>query len=145
MKYMYTSPEDIVLRKISQNRGTQNFMDKSDLIILGLENGVDVNNKMLKKDIAYMILSKIGYAKLSSIAQIGVTSRELQERFGITNEEVKRMAKGNYITIVGKEHKRIYGKEIFIDLYSPDDYFKSEEEVIRWIVDHPRRKANKIK
>ena len=139
-----TTPEEMIITLISQNRGTKNFIQKSELIEIAIDNGLDVNDKMDKKDIAICVADKIGYAELAKLASVGVSSLEMQKKFGITNNEVKKMAKGGFITIVGTESFRMYGKTCHADLYSPYDYFKSEEDVINWLVEHPKgvRKKN---
>ena len=139
------TPEEMIITLIDQNRGTHNFIDKSRLIELALENGIeDVSDKMYKKDIAIALAEKIGYPELAKLASVGVSSYEMQKKFGITNAEVKKMAKGGFITVVGTESFQMYGKTCHADLYSPYDYFKSEEDVINWLVEHPKgvRKKN---
>ena len=139
------TPEEMIITLIDQNRGTHNFIDKSRLIELALENGIeDVSDKMYKKDIAIALAEKIGYPELAKLASVGVSSYEMQKKFGITNAEVKKMAKGGFITVVGTESFRMYGKTCHSDLYSPYDYFKSEEEVISWLVEQSK-KVNKNK
>ncbi len=141
----YKTPEELIITLIDQNRGTHNFIDKSRLIELALENGIeDVSDKMYKKDIAVALAEKIGYPELAKLASVGVSSYEMQKKFGITNAEVKKMAKGGFITVVGTESFRMYGKTCHADLYSPYDYFKSEEEVISWLVEQSK-KVNKNK
>ena len=135
-----TTPEEMIIMLIGQNRGTKNFIDKSRLIELALENGIeDVSDKSYKKDIAIALAEKIGYAELAKLASVGVSSLELQKKFGVTNNEVKKMADGGFITVVGTESFRMYGKTCQANLYSSYDYFKSEEEVINWLVEHSRR------
>ena len=141
----YKTPEEMIITLIDQNRGPHNFIDKSRLIELALENGIeDVSDKMYKKDIAVALAEKIGYPELAKLASVGVSSLEMQKKFGITNKEVKKMAKGGFITVVGTESFRMYGKTCHADLYSPYDYFKSEEEVISWLVEQSK-KVNKNK
>lgn len=135
----YNTPEEMIITLIDQNRGTHNFIDKSRLIELALENGIeDVSDKMYKKDIAIALAEKIGYPELAKLASVGVSASQMQKKFGITNAEVKKMAKGGFITVVGTESFRMYGKTCHADLYSPYDYFKSEEDVINWLVEHPK-------
>ena len=138
------TPEEMIITLISQNRGTKNFIQKSELIEIAIDNGLEVNDKMDKKDIAVALAEKIGYPELAKLASVGVSSLELQKKFGITNNEVKKMAKGGFITVVGTESFRMYGKTCHADLYSPYDYFRSEEEVISWLVEHSKgvRKKN---
>ena len=138
------TPEEMIITLISQNRGTKNFIQKSELIEIAIQNGLEVDSKMDKKDIAVTLAEKIGYAELAKLASVGVSSLELQKKFGITNNEVKKMAKGGFITVVGTESFRMYGKTCHADLYSPYDYFKSEEEVISWLVEQSK-KVNKNK
>ena len=98
---------------------------------------------MYKKDIAVALAEKIGYAELAKLASVGVSSLELQKKFGITNNEVKKMEKGGFITVVGTEPFRMYDKNRYANLYSPYDYFKSEEEIINWLVEHPKGRKSK--
>ena len=132
------TPEEMIITLISQNRGTKNFIQKSELIEIAIDNGLEVDNKMDKKDIAVALAEKIGYAELAKLASVGVSSYEMQKKFGITNDEVKKMAKAGFITVVGNESFRMYGRTCNADIYSPYDYFKSEDEVISWLVEHPK-------
>ena len=139
----YKTPEEMIITLISQNRGTKNFIQKSELIEIAIDNGLEVNDKMYKKDIAVALAEKIGYAELAKLASVGVSSLELQKKFGITNNEVKKMEKGGFITVVGTEPFRMYDKNRYANLYSPYDYFKSEEEIINWLVEHPKGRKSK--
>ena len=139
----YKTPEEMIITLISQNRGTHNFINKSELVKLALENGLDASDKMDKKDIAITVADKIGYPELAEKASVGVSSYEMQKKFGITNDEVKKMAKAGFITVVGTDSFRMYGKTCHAELYSPYDYFKSEDEVISWLVEHPKRERKR--
>ena len=140
----YKTPEELIIGKISENRGTQNFIDKSKLIELALENGIeDVSDKIDKKLIAVKVAEKIGYFELAVKANVGVSSYEMQEKFGITNDDVKKMASKGFFTVVGKERFRLYGKTRYANLYSPYDYFKSQEDINKWIVEHPKRERKR--
>lgn len=139
----YKTPEEMIITLISQNRGTKNFIQKSELIEIAIDNGLEVNDKMYKKDIAVALAEKIGYAEFAKLASVGISSLELQKKFGITNNEVKKMEKGGFITVVGTEPFRMYDKNRYANLYSPYDYFKSEEEIINWLVEHPKGRKSK--
>lgn len=132
----YKTPEEMIITLISQNRGTKNFIQKSELIEIAIDNGLEVNDKMDKKDIAVAFAKQIGYAELAKLAAVGVSSYDLQKKFGITNNEVKKMAREGFITIVGTESFRMYGKTHHANIYSPYDYFKSEEEILNWLDEH---------
>ena len=107
----YKTPEEIIIGKISENRGTKNFINKYELIKLAEENNIeDITDKTDKKVIAVKIAEKIGYPELAVKANVGVSSYEMQEKFSITNDDVKKMAKYGFITVVGKERFRMYGK-----------------------------------
>ncbi len=138
----YTTPEEIIIKKISENRGTGNFISKDELIRLSVENDIEVNDKMAKRDIAEQLAQKIGYEQLAVTAGVGVSSAELQKKFGITNKEVKLMAAEGFLRITGKEPFRLYGRQCYANLYSPYDYFKSPEEVAQWLTEQqPVRKT----
>lgn len=130
----YASPEELIISKISENRGTQNFINKAVLIDIAHENGIDdISDKTDKQDIAIKVAEKIGYPELASKANVGVSSYELQQKFGITNDDIKNMAAAGFFTVVGKERFKGYGKYRYANLYSPYDYFKSNEQVTNWI------------
>lgn len=139
----YRSVEEMIIGRISENRGAKNFINKSTLIAIAKENGIDVTDNPIKKDIAEKIAEVIGYSELAIRANVGVSSKELQDKFGITNDDVKRMAKNEFFTIVGKESFQMYGKTRYANLYSPYDYFKSKEEVDNWISEHPKRRSHR--
>lgn len=139
----YKSAEELVIGKITENRGTKNFINKSELIAIAKEYGIDISDKSDKKEIAEKIVEIIGYSELAIRANVGVSSKELQDKFGITNDDIKRMAKNGFLTIVRKEPFRMYGKTRYANLYSPDDYFKTMQEVDNWIKNHPKVRINK--
>ena len=58
----YKTPEEMIITLISQNRGTKNFIQKSELIEIAIDNGLEVNDKMDKKDIAVAFAKQICYA-----------------------------------------------------------------------------------
>lgn len=136
----YKSIEDLVITKITQNRGTQNFISSYALVELAHEIGInDLPKRVDKKTVALRIADIVGYSELAHMAHVGVSSYELQQRFGISGAEVKRMATKGFLTVVGKERFRMYGKQCEANLYSLEDYFREEDEVIQWLVDNRRR------
>lgn len=140
----YISPEDIVLKKICSNRGAHNFIMKGELLAIALKNGyTDATLALEKETLAEMVAEAIGYKKLAEIAHVGVTSYEMQVKFGITNSDLKRMAKAGFVSVTGSELFRLYGETREASLYDPWDYFKSQEEIDRWLKEHPKRTKKK--
>ena len=137
------TPEELILTLIGQNRGTKNFISKSELIDVAIDNGIDVTDKMDKMSIAKCVAENIGYPALAKIASVGVSSYEMQKKFGITNNDVKKMAECGFITVVGTESFRMYGKTCQANIYSPYDYFKSEEDIKKWLMECPKKMKGK--
>ena len=136
----YSNVEVLILDKITQKSNVQIL--KPDLINLAHEIGLEeANDKMDKFTIAFLIAEKIGYDELAKKAKIGVSSYELQEKFNITNDDIKRMAKDGFLTVTGSERFRLYGKDLEAPLYSPYDFFKTEQEIKDWMTAHPKRKV----
>lgn len=140
------TPEELIIRLVSRNGGMTQAIDREGLIKVAIDNGIDEDfKKLTKKDIALRIADKIGYLELTKRTKSGVSSYDLREKFGITNDDVKRMAKAGFLTVTGQEEFRMYGKYCHANLYSPFDYFKSQEEFDTWLAEHPKRVVKRKK
>ena len=132
----YSTPEEMIISLISQNRGTHNFIDKDALISMASENGIDVDDRISKREIAIKVAELIGYKELSQQANVGVSSYELQQRLGISDTIIKRMVRDGFISVTGYEFVRIYGKYRKCPLYNVYDCFKTNEQIQEWLKEH---------
>lgn len=137
----FNSPEEFIRHEICANRGTQNVIDKDELATLACSFGIEVDEKKLTKDEIYLRMRKsVSVEDIAAHCQhLGVSSFNFQQKFGITHEEVKRMARFGFIKITGSQRIRLYGKYRNVDLYSVFDYFRlSQEDVDEWLRMHPK-------
>lgn len=137
----FKSPEEFIRHEICANRGTQNVIDKDELAALARSFGIEVDEKKLTKDEIYLCMRKsVSVEDIASHCQhLGVSSFNFRQKFGITHEEVKRMARFGFIKITGSQRIRLYGKYRNAALYSVFDYFRlSQEDVDEWLRMHPK-------
>lgn len=132
----FETPEDFIRHAITSNRGTQNVLDKYELISLALTHDIDINPQKMTKDEIYLrVIEKVPLEEIcKKCRHLGVSSHSFQQKFNVTHKEVKRMARSGFIKITGSERFRAYGKECYADLYSVYDYFRlTAEEVHNWL------------
>lgn len=143
----FKTPEEYIRYQILANKGTQNVIDKKQLVHLAEERGIEVQAKMTKEQILQCLEEKISLAEVETYCgHLGVSSYHFQQKFSITHEEVKRMARLGFIHVTGTERFRAYGKYLYADLYSTYEYFAlTKEHVEKWLLENPkgtRRKQN---
>lgn len=137
----FHSPEEYIRHEICANRGTQNVIDKSDLASLVRSFGIEVNEKKMSKEDLYLLLcEKISVEEIAEkCLHLGVNSYFFQQKFGITHNEVKRMARLGFLKVTGSKCFRMYGKYRHADVYSVFDYFwLTKDEVDVWLESHPK-------
>ncbi len=138
----FHSPEEYIRHEICANRGTQNVIDKSDLASLVRSFGIEVNEKKMSKEDIYLLLcEKLSVEEIAEhCLHLGVSSYSFQQKFGITNAEIKRMARCGFIKVTGSQRIRLYGKYRNADLYSIFDYFRlTKDGANAWLEAHPKR------
>lgn len=62
---------------------------------------------------------------------IGIRSLDVQDRFGITHQEVKKLEKSGFLKISGYETARLYGRYVKVPLYNPVQVFALTVERVR--------------
>lgn len=143
--YFSSSPEAIVKELICQNRGTQSFILIKDLYNLGEARGLKIEKKNLSKVELYDLIStKYSAEELAAIGHVGISSWYWQKKFGITNNDVRRMADKGFIAVTGKERFRAYGDYQYANLYSVFDFCRlTTDEVGEWLKEHKKRHSSK--
>ena len=137
----FKSPEEFIQREICANRGTQNVIDKDELAALARSFGVEVDTMKLTKEEIYLHMRNSVSAEdiVDHCQCLGVSSLSFQQKFGITHEDVKRMARFGFIKITGTKRVWLYGKYRNVDLYSVFDYFRLlQDDVDEWLLTHPK-------
>lgn len=137
----FKSPKEFIQHEICSNRGSQNVIKKSDLTVLVRSFGIEVDErKMTKADMYLLLKDAISIEKIANhCLHLGVSSYSFQQKFDVTNAEVKRMARLGFIQVTGSKRIRMYGKYRNADLYSIFDYFRlTKNEVGAWLVSHPK-------
>lgn len=132
--YENSTPEEIIKFLICQNRGTQNFLSKDDMIQLGKERGLVFDNKDYSKEELYNALITVYTPEeLQTLGHAGVSSYHWQMKFNISKYSLKKMADSGFIKITGKERFRVAGKYRFAALYSAYDFCRlTAEDIDRW-------------
>ena len=133
------TPFDCIKKLISQNKGTQNSIMKSDLLKLAEANGISVKGSDTKAAIFTALAEKMPLEAIAEKCNIGVSSRNIQQKFGVKNAEVKRMANKGLIRITGKEKYCRFGTTFTANLYSIFDFYRlSCADVQAWLNQHSR-------
>lgn len=125
------TPEEHILYLIGQNRGTNNFISRSELIDLLRKYDCDFKLSFSKYEMARLLATKIGYEELEKVANVGMPSIDFQQKFNLTNEQIKKLVKRNILHVTGKEGFRIYNKYRVANLYSVFDYFNYTEKELK--------------
>lgn len=135
----YDSPEAFIRAEVLANRGTQSVIFKEDLLSMAQRfTDADLTD-LSKAELFDLLVEKAGneiYEKLS----VGVSSFCFQLKFDIDHTAVKRLVKAGVIHATGRQRFRKYGKYLFVDTYSPYDYFRlTQEEIHAWLEANPKK------
>ena len=143
----FETPEEFIRHEILSNRGTQNVIDKAGLICLAQEKEIETDKRMTKEEILDLLVEKMPFEKIAEHCNLGVSSYSFQLKFGISHDEVKRMARLGYIKVTGNHKVWLFGKCRYADTYSVFDYYRlTKEEIHEWLKANPKgtRKAKVI-
>lgn len=135
----FQSPEDYILCMLTSRSQSSNAVPKEVLVSYACSQGIEVTRSMTKKDIFIELKEKISLEDIALDLSIGVSSGSFQMKFGLSHNEVKRMARLGFIQITGKEQFRAYGKYCYADIYSVFDYFRlTKKDVHKWLEENPK-------
>lgn len=121
----FATPEEFIRSEILANRGSNNVIDKAELLAF-VELKADDNERLdnlTKAQLFDRIVEQYG-DKAYTMFPVGVSSICFQLKFGITNKEVLKLAKAGILTVTGERKFRKCGKYLYAKLYSPYDYFR---------------------
>ncbi|MCM1230031.1 MAG: hypothetical protein NC489_07860 [Ruminococcus flavefaciens] len=135
----FSSPEEFI-RVHTTSRSKYSVIDKDDLIWIAEQSyGITADKKMTSSQILDMILEKTSLEEFSEHLDYGVRSNSFQQKFDISHDEVKRMARLGFIQVTGSMRVRLYGKWRNVNLYSVFDYFRlTKEAVHKWLEENPK-------
>ncbi len=138
----YKTPTEYIIAELNKNKGTQNNVMKCELLDKAKELEIEFDEKKIdKSELIDRIIEKIGVEAIAECYGVGIGSYHWQQKFGITNADVKKMAKKGFIKITGQERYRAYGKYLWANLYSVFQYYQfSSEEIHRWLNNNKRNK-----
>lgn len=123
------TPEEYLLALITANRGTQNCISKDELILIAEAQELEIPKGATKTEIAELLLTVMDAHDLATCCEhIGVSSYAMQQKFGITNVQLKKLAKQGLINVTGTEQFRAYGRELTAPLYDIWQYFELTPE-----------------
>lgn len=127
----FEDAEAFVRRRITANLGSDNVIMKDDLIKLAEERGIKLDKNMTKDQIYLELRKHVSIDEILALCEcIGVSSRDIQDRFGIDHKSVKKLEKSGFLKVSGKMRFRMYGKNMYAPLYDPFQIFSlSTEEV----------------
>ncbi len=127
----FATAEEFVQRQIAANRGTENAVMKDGLIKLAVKNGIEIKPNMTKAEIYRLLRKQLDLERILEVCEhIGVRSIDIQQRFGVTHPEVKKLEKSGFLKVSGYEKIRIYGKYRQVPLYDPFQVYDLTAEAI---------------
>lgn len=135
----YSVHEFIKLNVIA-NRGTQNNIDKNEMLQYCEADGIEITGKESKEEL-FEIMCENGYTdeKWEMIAGVGVSSLDIQKEFNISHQDVKRLEKFGVLKVVGSYRTRAYGKYIYPPLYSVIQFAETTQEQMNdWLRQYPK-------
>ena len=139
----FDTPEAFIRAEVLANRGTQNIVDKDELIwmVAHQDPNPDRNYAKMSKAELFDLLVELVGADAYTMFPVGVSSRCWQLKFGIEHKDVLKMAKKEFIATTGEVRFRLYGRYCYAKTYSPYDYFRlTAEEVHNWLNEHSRKR-----
>lgn len=132
----FETPEQFIRAEILSNRGSNNIVDKADLLEVAewkAEEGEDLS-KLSKAQLFDRIVEQYGNAAYAMFP-VGVSSYCFQLKFGITHKEVLKLAKAGVLAVTGERKFRKYGKYLYAKTYSAFDYFRLTLEEVHKVLD----------
>lgn len=131
MNYMdkFATPEEFLQRELCKNKGTQNCINKAELVKIAVECGVRCTGKESKSELVKIVIEKLGGKELERRCNVGVSSHCFCEKYGITKEGLKKLARKGTITITGIARFHAYGSTYEAPLYSVYDYFSFSDKI----------------
>ena len=143
MKYYSNDPNLIIKQLICQNRGCNSFATKQELIEAGSKRGLIISDSLSKEQIYDLIITVYTANELEVLFNVGLSSYDVQQKFDVTNYEVKKLAKNGVISVTGNENFSSFGKRHTAPLYSVFDFCRlTSEEVHNWLNNHRRGRKN---
>lgn len=136
----YTTPEEFVIAECSKNKGTQNNVMLRVLLAEADALKIEVSKSVTKKELIKLIIEKIGAKAFAEKYKVGVSSYHWQQKFGITNEQLRKLARKGFIQVTGKERFRIYGQTRYANLYDAFQFFELSIEDVQKLLSDSKRK-----
>lgn len=138
------TPEEYLLALITANLGTQNCISKDKLILIAEAHKLEIPKGATKTKIAELLFTVMDAHDLAACCEhIGVSSYAMQQKFGITNAQLKKLAKQGLINVTGTEQFRAYGRTLNAPLYDIWQYFELTPEDMAAMLKQNNRKKNK--
>lgn len=140
---LFDSPDAYIVHRISLNMGTESCMDKMQLMKLAEENGCPCDPSMSKEEIAEMLIKRIGAKALAKKCNhMGVSGYSFQQKFGITNADVKMLAQVGFLKVTGIERYGTNGRYCYANLYSVFQYFQLTQDKVQKLLAVCKKKRN---
>lgn len=138
-----STPEEYLLALIAANRGKETCIPRDELILVEEAQGLEVPKNAAKRDIAELLLTVMDARELAACCEhIGVSSYEMQEKFGVTNAQLKKLANAGLLNITGTVDFRKYGRDLTAPLYDIWQYFElTPDELKAMLKQIDRRKT----
>lgn len=132
---VYKTPEAFIIAELCKNKGAQNNVMKCELVEDAKKLQIDFDEKRAdKKELIEKIIAKIGTEAVAEQYGVGIGSYHWQQKFDITNADVRKMAKKGFIKITGRERYRAFGKYQWANLYSVFQFYQlTAEEIHKWL------------
>lgn len=128
----FTGAEDFIRNEVAANRGNRSIITKGELLRIASDHEVPANAGMGKAEIYDRLRQNLSlFDILKHCKGIGVKSYNIQEKFGISHKEVKKLEESGFLKISGYETARLYGKWVQVPLYDPVRVYELTVEEVR--------------
>ncbi len=122
---LFQSPEEYIIHRIGLNMGTHSCIAKTRLLQLARENGIYIDPDTDKVKIAQIVMRRIGAEALAKECRsMGVSSYNFQQKFGITRDDVAKLASMGFLQVTGTEQYGESGHRRYASLYNVFQYFQ---------------------
>ncbi len=132
------TPYEYIRRRATANLGSKSIVTKEYLLkmckMLDTEGVDESSSKEALVDALIKDLGVKGFAEALYHNGLGISSYEIQHKFNISGDEVKRMERLGFIHCVGLTEFRKYGRTLKAPVYDIFEFYTLTPEKVKWFL-----------
>lgn len=133
---LFQTPEEYILHRVETDLGTQNCISKVELLKMAKMHGIIITPDSHKSEIARLVMKKIGAEAFAEKCEhLGVSNYGMQQKFGISHADLRRLTRIGFLQVTGKERFGKPGAYHYADLYSVFQYFQLTKEDVQMFLE----------